>query len=473
MHRIVIVGGGMAGLTAAVDLLASSAGTDLDVTVLEATDRPGGKLRQETIAGHLADVGAEAMLGLRPEARDLIEQIGAVDQIVTPATMAASIYSYGALHPMPPRSLMGIPNSPDDARGILSPEDLARLAAPVQQPPIDGDASVGDYVAATLGDAVVDRLVDPLLGGVYAGSARDLSLAATLPMLYPRALAGEPLLGAGAGAAPARPASRTAGSPAPPPAFIGLRGGVGRFPDLLQEAIEQRGGTVRTGVTVRELRRTDRGTWSLTTGSTTDPATVEADAVILATPVAPTRRLIADLAPAAAEQLAGIESASMVVATFAFPAADMPPLDGSGFLVPPVEGRFVKASTFSSSKWGWLPQLAPEVVYVRASFGRHGEEAALQRPDDELLHAALADLTGILDLALPDPIDTHIQRWGGGLPQYAVGHLDRIALVRKAISEVERLEVAGAAYDGVGIPAVIGSGRRAAGVIRAQLGLPD
>lgn len=455
----------MAGLAAAWELLREPGG-DLNVTVLEATDRPGGKLRQERVGGHLVDVGAEAMLGLRPEAATLIEEIGAGDQLVTPATMAATIYSYGALHPMPPRSLMGIPQSPQDARGILRPADLDRLAAPVTLPPVTGDVSVGDYVAAALGDAVVDRLVEPLLGGVYAGYSRELSMAATLPMLYPRAVAGAPLVGTPA-------TTPSGGAPAaPPPAFIGLRGGVGRFPGLVRAAIEERGATVRTGVTVRELRHTG-GSWTLTAGSTTDPETIAADAVIVAVPPPAARRLLADLAPAAADQLGAIECASMVVATFAFPAAAMPALDGSGFLVPPVESRFVKASTFSSRKWGWLAESVPEVVYVRASLGRHREEAALQRPDEELLAAALADLRGILGINLPAPIETHVQRWGGGLPQYAVGHLDRIAVVRNAVGEIEGLEVAGAAYDGVGIPAVIGSGRRAARVIAEQLGLRD
>lgn len=461
----------MAGLAAAWELLSGPG--RVSVTVFEATDRPGGKLRQEWVGGHLVDVGAEAMLGLRPEAATLIEEIGAGDQLVTPATMAATIYSYGALHPMPPRSLMGIPQSPQDARGILRPADLDRLAAPVTLPPVTGDVSVGDYVAAALGDGVVDRLVEPLLGGVYAGYSRELSLAATLPMLYPRAVAGAPLVGSAASGGPPAPGGTSGAAPAaPPPAFIGLRGGVGRFPGLVRAAIERRGATIRTGVTVRELRHTG-GSWTLIAGSTTDPETIAADAVILAVPPPATRRLLQQLAPAAADELGAIECASMVVATFAFPAPAMPALAGSGFLVPPVEGRFVKASTFSSSKWGWLAESVPEVVYVRASLGRHREEAALQRPDEELLAAALADLRGILGIDLPAPIDTHVQRWGGGLPQYAVGHLDRIGLVRKAIGEIEGLEVAGAAYDGVGIPAVIGSGRRAARVIAEQLGLRD
>ncbi|CCH73879.1 Protoporphyrinogen oxidase (fragment) [Nostocoides australiense Ben110] len=151
----------------------------------------------------------------------------------------------------------------------------------------------------------------------------------------------------------------------------------------------------------------------------------------------------------------------------------MPDLAGSGFLVPPVEGFTVKASTFSSNKWAWMPEQFPDVTYVRASLGRHGDEAALQRSDDDLADLALTDLTGILGVTLPAPIGVHVQRWGGGLPQYGVGHLDRIALLRKEITNHAGLQVAGAAYDGVGIPAVIASGRRAAQDLAATAGLRD
>ncbi len=480
MYRIVIVGGGIAGLAAAWELVSSA--PDVEVTILEQTDRVGGKLRREKVGGHLVDVGAEAMLALRPEARHLIEEIGAGADLVTPATVAASVYSYGALHPMPPRSMMGIPQQPGDAAGILSDAEVARLAAPEPVPPLESDASVGDYVAAALGDAVVDRLVEPLLGGVYAGQARKLSLAATMPQLYARAVDGEPPVAYGTQKheatspgpkpPPATPDSEKLSAPSPSP-FIGLRGGVGRLPEIVADAVRERGVQIRTGVTVRGIAPQPAGGWRLTCGPTTDVEHVYADAVILTTPAAATRKLLEPVAPEAAELIAGIETASAAVVTFAFPSAQMPDLAGSGFLVPPVEGFTVKASTFSSNKWAWMPEQFPDVTYVRASLGRHGDEAALQRSDDDLADLALTDLTGILGVTLPAPIGVHVQRWGGGLPQYGVGHLDRIALLRKEITNHAGLQVAGAAYDGVGIPAVIASGRRAAQDLAATAGLRD
>jgi oxygen-dependent protoporphyrinogen oxidase len=241
---------------------------------------------------------------------------------------------------------------------------------------------------------------------------------------------------------------------------------MGRLPDLLREG---GGFEVRTSSTVRALRRTPSG-WALTVGPTTHAQTVEADVVVLATPAAPTARLLADEAPAAAAELAGIEAASVAVVTLAFRAADVPDalLERSGFLVPPVERRTIKASTFSFAKWAWVRDLDPDTVVLRTSLGRHREEATLQAADDDLVRVSLADLAAMAGITVR-PVDTHVQRWGGALPQYAVGHLDRVARIRAEVAGLPGLAVCGAAYDGVGIPAVIGSARRAvASVTKAE-----
>jgi protoporphyrinogen/coproporphyrinogen III oxidase len=239
---------------------------------------------------------------------------------------------------------------------------------------------------------------------------------------------------------------------------------MGRLPEALAAGIG-----VRTGVTVRELRRATGG-FVLVAGPTNAEELVEADAVVLATPAAPTARLLRDVAPAAATELAAIESASVVVVTLAFRAADVAaaiPGDSSGFLVPPTEGRRIKASTFSFAKWDWVRAAGRgaldggDVVHLRTSLGRHREETALQATDEELVAVSLADLADAVGLTAR-PVDTHVQRWGGGLPQYALGHLDRVARIRADIARVPGLAVCGAAYDGVGIPAVIASAHRAA-----------
>ena len=456
---VVVVGGGIAGLTAALGVLEGM--PSADVTVLEGSDRFGGKLRRERVAGHLVDVGAESVLAVRPEAVDLVTRIGAADELVAPATTAASVWTRGALRPLPRATLMGVPTDPESARGILTDDEVERLRD--EQPWPDGvlheDISVGDYVAARLGAAVVDRLVEPLLGGVYAGHARRLSLQATMPVLWARATRGESLVSS-SGAPPAAPSGSQA-PPAPRPPFTGLRGGVGRLPELLAVEVARRGATRRTGAVVRELQRTATG-WRLVIGSAAHPEAVDADAVVVCLPPAPASRLLAHHAPTAATTLAGVETASSAVVTLAVHRRGTDDLAGSGFLVPPVEGRTIKASTFSFRKWAWTDALSDDVVHLRASFGRAREEADLQRDDADLVAVAVSELGEALGRPLPQVVDAHVQRWGGGLPQYAVGHVDRVAQIRADVARVPGIEVAGAVYDGVGIPAVIASATRAA-----------
>lgn len=465
--RVVVVGGGIAGLTAALDLAEQRTpalgdpAVGAEVVLLEGADRLGGKLRLDEVAGHLVDVGAESMLAVRPEALDLITAIGAADRLTAPATTSASVWSRGALHPLPRATLMGIPGDPESARGILDDDELDRLRDERPWPggPLTEDVSVGDYVAARLGDAVVDRLVEPLLGGVYAGHARRLSLRATMPAVWDLATRGQSLISRPAAASPSRPSR---------PPFAGLLGGVGSLPGLVVDHLRDRGVTMRTGSLVRGLERTAHG-WRLVIGSAAAPEYLEADAVVLALPPAPAARLLTPHAAEAAALLAGIETASSAVVTFAIPRATLGDLPGSGFLVPPVEGRRIKASTFSSNKWAWTADLAPDLFFLRASFGRAREEADLQRPDDELVEIALAQVATALGRPLPTPVDAHVQRWGGGLPQYAVGHVDRVAAIHTDVGGLPGLELCGAAYDGVGIPAVIATGRRAAHSTRQYL----
>jgi len=436
--NVVVVGAGLAGLTAAHELVADGH----QVTVLESSPDVGGKLRRAEVGGVVVDVGAEAMLNRRPEGVVLARSLGL--EVVHPAVTRSSLWTRGELRPLP-RSLMGVPLDLDELRssGVLSDEGLAR--AEDEQPGVglDEDVSVGELVASRLGDEVVDRLVEPLLGGVYAGHAHRLSARATVPQLVATARLG-----------------RLLDAELPPistPVFAGLPGGMGRLVEALASGL-----AVRTNATVRELRRTASG-FGLVVGPAASPEELTADAVVLATPAAPTARLLAEVAPLAAAALAEVEYASMAVVTLAFPAAAVDHVaDTSGFLVPPVDGRSIKASTFSFAKWAWVREAgaADGVVHLRTSLGRHGEEALLQRSDEELVALSLADLSEAVGITTP-PVADHVQRWGGGLPQYAVGHLDRVARIRASVDAVPGLTVCGAAYDGVGVPAVIGSARRA------------
>jgi oxygen-dependent protoporphyrinogen oxidase len=453
--HVVVVGGGIAGLAAAW-FLRRDGGDRIRTSVLVSSSHVGGKLRVSDVAGVPVDEGAESLLARRPEATDLARAVGLGDDLLTPATTSASVWTRGALRPMPSGTVMGVPGDLRAlaASGVLTPVELARVPIDHWLPrtPCDGDVSVGGFVAARLGHGVVDRLVEPLLGGVYAGHASELSLEATVPALYAVAR-GERSLLAGA----RRQVSEVANSGAGP-VFAGLRGGVGR---LAEAVATSSGADIRVSTTARDLRRTPTG-WQLIVGSTREPETLEADAVVLAVPARPASRILAAVVPVAAMELAGIDAASVAILTLAYPRRAFPRLPaGSGFLVPPVERRLVKAATFSTAKWAWYADLDPGLVVVRLSVGRYGEEHDLQHDDDELVLAAADDLAAATGVT-GRPVDARVTRWGGSLPQYTVGHLARVARIRAAVEAQPGLAVCGATYDGVGIAACIASAGRAA-----------
>ncbi|HET6561134.1 MAG TPA: protoporphyrinogen oxidase [Marmoricola sp.] len=452
--RVVVVGAGIAGLSAATAVRRER--PDVEVLVLEATGRVGGKLRLAEVGGVAVDVGAESILNRRPEGVALARASGLGDRVVHPATTAARIWSRGRLHSMP-RSILGVPVDLRSASGLLSAEGVARAELDAVLPATEigeEDVSVGWLVEQRLGPEVVDRLVEPLLGGVYAGHARELSARAATPQLVALLARDRSLV---------RAAGEAVGEPSDVPLFAGLVGGVGQLPVAVAAGLD-----LRTTTTVRDLVRSPEGGWHVVTGPAVAPSLVAADAVVVAVPATPASRMLAGAVPAAALELAGIEYASMAVITLAFPADRFPAVEGSGFLVPPVDGRTVKAATYSFAKWQWVRDAADDLVVLRTSIGRHREERALQVPDEELVARSLADLREAVGLDVP-PVDQHVQRWGGGLPQYAVGHLDRVRRIRSAVAEVRGLAVCGAAYDGLGIPACIASAERAARQVLDQL----
>ena len=453
------MGAGIAGLAAAWELRGRS--PQADVLVLEAADRVGGKLRLAEVAGTTVDVGAESILFRRPEGVELARAAGLDDDLVHPATTAARVWSRGRLAPLP-RSVLGVPADLEDLRGsgLLTEEGLARAAEEPDQPEttVGEDLSVGELVEQRFGPEVVDRMVEPLLGGVYAGHAREISARAAAPQVVALLDRDPSMLRAAAAATAERSGT---------PVFAGITGGVGRLAQALAARLD-----VRLSTTVRALLPGDPSgqsdghrRWRLVTGPAVAPEVVEADAVVLAVPAPTAARLLAGVVPAAAAELGTVEHASMAVVTLAFPADGFPAVEGSGFLVPPVDRRVVKAATYSSSKWDWVREAAPGLILVRTSIGRHREEADLQVSDEELVARSvrdLADATGLAVDGAAGPVDSHVQRWGGSLPQYAVGHLDRVRRTREAVAAVPGLAVCGAAYDGLGIPACIATGRDAA-----------
>ncbi|MEU9272828.1 protoporphyrinogen oxidase [Streptomyces sp. NPDC048251] len=446
-QHVVVVGAGIAGLAAAHRLLRRGA----RVTVLEASDRVGGKLLPGEIAGVRVDLGAESMLARRPEAVALAREVGLSDRLRPPATATASIWTRGALRPMPKGHVMGVPGTATALAGVLSDEGLARIEREADLPrtEVGDDVAVGEYVAARLGREVVDRIVEPLLGGVYAGDAYRISMRSAVPQLYQAALTHTSLTQAVREIQAKAAANQQTG-----PVFMGLEGGVGSLPLAVAESVRARGGEIHTRVPVTGLRRAPGGGWQVTAGERVLPA----DAVVVAVPAPAAAALLAAESPGAAAALRTVEYASMALVTLAYRRADTADAlpDGSGFLVPPVDGRTIKASTFSSRKWGWIADEDPDTVVLRTSVGRYGETEILGREDADLVDVSRHDLRAATGLDAT-PLETRVTRWTDGLPQYPVGHHARVARIREHVAELPGLAVCGAPYDGVGIPACIAS----------------
>ncbi|GAB7105110.1 protoporphyrinogen oxidase [Streptomyces phaeofaciens JCM 4814] len=456
-RHVVVIGAGIAGLAAAHRLLARGA----RVTVLEASDRVGGKLLPGEIAGVRVDLGAESMLARRPEAVGLAREVGLGTRLTPPATATASIWTRGALRPMPKGHVMGVPGTAAALSGVLSDEGLARIGRDADLPRTETgeDVAVGEYVAARLGREVVDRLVEPLLGGVYAGDAYRISMRSAVPQLFEAARTHTSLTeGVREIQAKAAAHQRT------DPVFMGIEGGVGSLPLAVARSVEERGAEIRTGTQVSGLRREADGGWRVTAGE----RVLHADAVVVAVPAPVAARLLAAESPAAAAELGAVEYASMALVTLAYRRSGTALPEGSGFLVPPVDGRTVKASTFASQKWGWIADENPDVVVLRTSVGRHGETEILQRTDEELVDVSRFDLRAATGLDAT-PLETRVTRWTDGLPQYPVGHHARVARIREHVAKLPALAVCGAPYDGVGIPACVASAYAAVDQIDGDL----
>ncbi|MFC8431289.1 protoporphyrinogen oxidase [Streptomyces sp. NPDC057253] len=455
--QVVVVGAGIAGLAAAHRLLERGA----RVTVLEASDRVGGKLLPGEIAGARVDLGAESMLARRPEAVALAREVGLGERLQPPATATASIWTRGALRPMPKGHVMGVPGTAEALAGVLSEEGLARIEQDAHLPrtEVGDDVAVGEYVAARLGREVVDRLVEPLLGGVYAGDAYRISMRSAVPQLFQVAKTHTSLT---EGVREIQ--ARMAAGQQTGPVFMGIEGGVGTLPLAVADAVRARGGEIVTGAPVTELRREASGGWKVVARD----RVLRADAVIVAAPAPAAAAVLRAEAPEAAGELAGVEYASMALVTLAYRRSGTALPAGSGFLVPPVDGRTIKASTFASQKWGWIADENPDLVVLRTSVGRYGETAILERDDTDLVDLSRHDLREATGLDAT-PLETRVTRWTDGLPQYPVGHHTRVARIREHLAKLPGLAVCGAQYDGVGIPGCIASAHAAVDQIEGDL----
>ncbi len=490
---VAVVGAGIAGLAAAWELVGGGSGSPgPEVHVFEASDRVGGTLESAELAGRTVDLAADAFLARRPEATDLCAELGLTGSLVPVGASGASIWARGRLRMMPAGLHLGVPTRwwPLVRSGILGPLEAVRpaldLVTPHRPDAVSGDRSVGAIVGERLGTAVVERLVDPLVGGIHAGSVAELSAAATFPALIAASHQTGSLM-RNLGRSSRQAVAASAGGHAPgtaAPVFWSLPDGTASLAGLLADALVGRGVTIHTGVAVGSVRQGDgdrsghraTGTWSLSlrrTGPGVDaPATGSADGLVLAVPAPEAAGLLAPLAPEAAGLLGAIAYSSVAVITLALPAGALgAPLQGTGFLVPrtsTVGGRpaLTTGVTYLARKWPHLARSGDELI--RVSVGRFGDERHAGLDDGELVTSVLGELAGLVRLR-GVPLQALVTRWDAAFPQYEVGHLVRVGRVEQALAGLGTVAVAGAALRGVGIPACIGSGRRAARHVLAGL----
>jgi oxygen-dependent protoporphyrinogen oxidase len=441
-RRVVVVGGGITGLTAAF----SAARAGADVVLLERDEVMGGKLRTGPFGGMPVDLGADAFLVRNPAAVELCEELGLADELVHPAARNAFVWSRGALRPIP-ENLLGVPLDLDAlaASGVVSDAGLARAAQDLDGTlgPAPDDDSVGTLTRHRLGDEVTDRLVDPFLAGIYASAVDDLSLAGGVPQLAAAARLGGSLIEA---------CRSVRGAPSDAPVFAAHPEGMHRIVEALRNAL---GDAVRHG-SVLGIRRAGDA-WDVTTTS----GSVVADAVVLTTQPADAAPILQDAAPEAARILAGTRSAGVVMVGLVHRASAVPvPLDASGFVVPRHLGMRLTACSWASSKWAHLAR--PGQVVLRASLGHVRDPEVLGWTDERILARVRSELAHTMGVT-EAPLEVRITRWPGSFPQYLPGHLDRLAALDTALAAaVPGVAVAGAGYRGIGIPACVAQGRDAA-----------
>jgi oxygen-dependent protoporphyrinogen oxidase len=452
--RIAVVGGGIAGLAAARRLEALV--PEAALVLVERDDDLGGKVRTERICGFVVEAAPDSFLTRKERGVGLCEELGLGDELIArrPEHRGSFVRRGDELHPLPEGLTGMIPTSLEalETTELLSAEGKARFAAEVDVPPGAGeeDESVGAFVSRRFGREAYDVLAEPLMTGIYGGDGDQLSLRATFPQL--RAIEREH-------GSVLRGLSAPAASELPP--FLSLRDGMGSLVDAIVAAFGRV--ELRVGRTVgRLVRRASAFEVGLTDGEA-----IAADGVVLATPAFVTAELLAGMDRELAEAHSEIPYASSVVVSLGYSRADVVPLDGYGYVVPRAEGGDALACTWSSQKW---EHRAPdESVLVRIYLGRFGGRDVTADGDDELVALARDEIAFLGVSATPEL--TRVHRWPLGMPQYLLGHLDRLERIDAAVAGYPGLALAGAAYRGVGLPDCIASGEAAAeSVARALTG---
>lgn len=469
----VIVGGGITGLAAANRL--REIDPDARVLVLEAAPRPGGVLSTVQADGFLMEESADSFLTALPDGLNLCRRVGLADEVIPtdPAHRRAFVVSRGRLVPIPDGLMIMAPTrlGPMATTPILSPWGKLRMGMEYfLKPGSGGDESLAAFARRRFGKEAYERLIQPLVGGMYTGDPERLSVQATMPRFQEMEAKHGSLIRGSLRERKRREkgASGIAGSGARYGLFVGLRRGTTSLVDSLVKRLPE--DSIRCGVTVDRLERTTDGRWLVHADGAGAPAVLDAGAVILATPVRAAGRLLAEVDAKLSDWLSRIPSTSCVIVSLGYRREQIAhALDGFGFVVPKVENRQILSGSFSSVKF---PGRAPEgAVLLRAFLGGAFHADIVDRDDDELTGIAERELGELLGISGP-PIIRRIKRWPLVMPQYELGHVELVREIEQSVAAHRGLELAGNAYHGVGVPQCIQSGEQAAERVAVELRNP-
>jgi oxygen-dependent protoporphyrinogen oxidase len=459
--RVVIAGGGITGLVAAYTLqrqVRNGAPNEVQITLLEESSRLGGKIQTMRFAGTIVDAGAEAIF-LQDEGRQLLQELDLIPELIVSQASRTNIWIRERLRPLPAGLVAGIPTDLFSIlrSGILSPQGILRAGMDLVLPRsrLTADPTVQEVIGSRFGKEVVAHLIEPLLGGIHAGKAEHLSLAAVAPQILTAARAHRSLL-LGLRSS-SRAGQRGSGQKSNAPQLSSFVDGLDRLIKRLHECLE--GTDIRLGNRLQAITRRPDGTYHL---SCEGGGELEAEHVLLAIPAWEAARLLSPLDAASAQELGTITHASVTVTHLAYRRSTLTQeqMPGSGFLVPRAEGRLMNACSWVTKKW---PRPgSSDLILLRCSAGRAGDERASQMNDHALvknLHAELVEALGVQE----PPVETCVTRWERALPQYHARHQASIQQIEMRLAQrLPGLLLAGAAYHGVGLAACIKDGARAA-----------
>ncbi|MFO0677447.1 MAG: protoporphyrinogen oxidase [Polyangiaceae bacterium] len=468
---VVIVGGGIAGLAAAHDLVrAHGDGHPVDVTLVEKGSVLGGNLRSERGDGFVVDGGPDSWVVTKPDTTALVKEIGLEKELVTtiPENRRVYVAHEGELHPLPEGLVLGVPTRirPVVETRLFTWRGKMRMAAEPFVParswgPTD-DESIGDFVSRRLGRELAERLAAPLLGGIFGGDAWQLSLRATFPQFIEQETKYRSLVRAMR--ATRKPPTKGQSAPS---AFQSLARGIGSLTETLEAGLVSKA-TILRGRSALAVSRNDgagEGDAAKYVVSVEGQDPLRADAVVVAAPAHAASSLLRGVAKDASELLATLGYGSTATVFHAWKRADVPhALDATGFLVPRSSGRPILASTWVSSKWAGR---APEgKVLLRTFVGGAWGEEILRKEDSDLVSLSLAELRTLMKVDAA-PLWSRVFRFEKASPQPLVGHVERMEKVRAALAREGGLFAIGTGYDGVGISDCIRQGRAAARTILA------